>query len=204
MLIAFESLYLGKEIDTNNADPCSTLVSFLRDVVGLKGTKDNCAYGDTGASNVIMSSWRPTQQKFLHRTISACSVLLGSCHRTNITTVEGIGTPALPHAVQTRLVECHAIQCGYDTPGIVVSMYGLLLNNSQPTMGEVEAALVGNLSRDGYRAVLEAFKVFTEKPNLGELAKHEAKLPSALKEEDSEPMVLRTGDLEWHRVPSHF
>ena len=83
-------------------------------------------------------------------------------------------------------------------------MYGLLLNKPQPTMGEVEAALVGNLSRDGYRAVLEAFKVFTEKPNLGELAKHEAKLPSALKEEDSEPMVLRAGDLEWHRVPSHF
>ena len=196
---------LGELVDTSNADPCCTLVSFIRDVVGLKGTKDNCAFGDTGASNVIMSSWRPTQQKFLHRVISSCSVLLGSCHRTNITTVEGIGTQAVPHTVQTRLAECHAVQCGYDTPGTVVSMYGLLLNKVQPTMAEVEAAQVGNLSRcSGYRAVLEAFKVFTEKPNHGELAKHEAKLPSALKEEDSEPMVLRAGSVEWHRVPSHF
>ena len=115
---------------------------------------------------MVMSSWNPTEQKFLHRTISSCSVLLGSCHWTNITTVEGIGNQATPHPVQTRLAECHAIQCGFDSPGTVVSMYGLLLNKVQPTMGEVEAALVGNLSRcSGYRAVLEAFKVFTEKPN---------------------------------------
>ena len=104
--------------------------------------------------------------------------------------------------MQTRLAECHAIQCGFDSPGTVVSMYGLLLNKAQPTMGEIEAAQVGNLSRcSGYRAVLEAFKVFTEKPNPEELATHEAKLPSALK--DSLPMVLRAGTAEWHYVSHH-
>ena len=149
-----------------------------------------------------MSSWCSTEQKFLHRTISAANTLLGSCHRTNITTVEGIGSQKSPHLVQTRLAECHAIQCGYDTPGTVVSMYGLLLNKVQPTMTEVEAALVGNLSRaTGYRAILEAFKVFTEKPNPDELSKHEAKLPAALKKKDFEAVVLRKGVSEWHFVP---
>ena len=153
---------------------------------------------------MVMSSWNSEEQKFLHRTISSCSVLLGSCHWTNITTVEGIGNQASPHPVQTRLAECHAIQCGFDSPGTVVSMYGLLLNKVQPTMGDIEAAQVGNLSRcSGYRAVLEAFKVFTEKPNPDELAKHEAKLPPALKEKDSLPMVLRAGTAEWHYVPHH-
>ena len=71
-------------------------------------------------------------------------------------------------------------------------------------MGEVEAALEGNLSRcSGYRAVLEAFKVFTEKPNPEELATHEAKLPAALKEKGSLPMVLRSGTAEWHYVLNH-
>ena len=153
---------------------------------------------------MVMSSWNSAQQKFLHRTISSCSVLLGSCHRTNITTVEGIGNQARPHPVQTRLAECHAIQCGFDSPGTVVSMYGLLLNKPQPTMAEIEAAQVGNLSRcSGYRAVLEAFKVFTEKPNNEELAKHEAKLPSDLKENDPLPMVLQGGSAEWHFVFNH-
>ena len=83
-------------------------------------------------------------------------------------------------------------------------MYGLLLNKVQPTMGEVEAALVGNLSRcSGYRAVLEAFKVFTKKPNPEELATHEAKLPAAMKEKSSLPMVLRAGTAEWHYVLHH-
>ena len=151
---------------------------------------------------MIMSSWCSTEQKFIHRTISAANTLLGSCHRTNITTVEGIGSQKSPHMVQTRLAECHAIQCGYDTPGTVVSMYGLLLNKVQPTMTEVEAALVGNLSRaTGYRAILEAFKVFTEKPNPDELSKHEAKLPAALKKKDFEAVVLREGVSEWHFVP---
>jgi len=154
---------------------------------------------------VVMSSWQPSQQRFLHRTVSASSVLLGSCHRTNITTVEGIGTQAKPHAIQTRLAEYHAVQCGFDSPGTVVSMYGLLLNNEAPSMKDIEASQVGNISRcSGYRAVLEAFRVFTEKSNTGTLAQHEANLPDALKSEDSEPVVLRGHGVAWHRVPSHF
>ena len=116
-------------METSGWSPCTPLVTFIRDHNGLKGTKNNCAYGSTGASCVIMSSWHPGSSKFVHRTINSCSTPLASAHRTNITTVEGIGSPELPHPLQKQLVSCHAIQCGYDTAGIVVTAYGLLLNN---------------------------------------------------------------------------
>ena len=169
---------------------------------GLKGAKNNCDYGDTGASNVIMSSWNPVQQKFIHRTISASSVLLGSCHRTNITTIEGIGSQAKPHPLQTRLAECHGVQCGFGSPGEVVSMFGLLLQKADPTMADVEAAQVGNISRcTGYRAVLEAFKVFTEKPCLDVLFDFNSNLPEALKEEAESEVLADADGVAWRCVP---
>ena len=172
-------------------------------VPGLKGAKNNCAYGDTGASNVIMSTWNPVKKNFVHRTISASSVLLGSCHRSNITTIEGIGSQAKPHPLQTRLAECHAVQCGFGSPGEIVSMFGLLLQKANPTMADVEAAQVGNISRcTGYRAVLEAFKVFTEKPNPEVLLDFNKNLPEALKEEAESAEVLEDADgVTWRFVP---
>ena len=196
-------LCLGKEVNTAGYDPCQPLVTFIRDNLGLKGTKDNCDYGDTGASSVMMSSWHCGLAKFVHRVVSSSSTPLASAHRTNITTVEGIGTVASPHLLQKRLAACHAVQCGYDSPGVVVSAYGLLLNNPQPTMHQLENSQVGNISRcSGYRAVLEAFKVFTETRN-NEAAKLEAILPDELKKEDPEPPVFK-GSSTWHKVPSYF
>jgi len=193
----------GKQVDTTGFDPCDSLVSFIRDRAGLKGTKSNCEYGCTGACSVVMSSWHPGQSKYIHRTISSCSTPLASAHRTNITTVEGIGTESSPHPLQTRMASCHAVQCGYDSPGVIVSAYGLLLNTSQPTMEQLERSQVGNISRcSGYRAVLEAFKVFTEMRN-DEAVKLEAILPDELRMEDTEPAVFK-GSSTWHKVPSHF
>ena len=98
-----------------------------------------------------MSRWHPGLAKFTHRTISAYATPLASAHRTNITTVEGIGSTSSPHLLQTRLAACHAVQCGYDSHGTVVSTYGLLLNNSQPSMQQLETSQVGNISRcSGY------------------------------------------------------
>ena len=179
-------------------------MSFIRDNLGLKGTKDKDGdYGDSGVSSVVMSSWHPGLAKFVHRVISSSCTPLASAHRTNITTVEGIGTTASPHLLQRRLADCHAVQGGYDSPGAVVAAYGLLLNNPQPTMHELENSQVGIISRcSGYRAVLEAFKVFTEMRN-DEAVKLEATLPEDLKMEDTEPAVFK-GSSTWHKVPSHF
>ena len=193
----------GNLANTSGCDPCDPLVTFIRENAGLKGTKNNCDYGCTGACSVVMSSWHHGQSKYIHRTISSCSTPLASAHRTNITTVEGIGTASSPHPLQTRLAECHAVQCGYDSPGVIVSAYGLLLNTSQPTVDQLEKSQVGNISRcSGYRAVLEAFKVFTEMRN-DDRIKLEAILPGELMMEDAEPAVFK-GSSTWHKVPSQF
>ena len=83
-----------------------------------------------------------------------------------MTTVEGVGTEAAPHPLQTRLASCHGVQCGYDSPGIIMSAFSLLVTSARPSPAQLESAMAGNLSRcNGYRAVLEAFQVFTEKEN---------------------------------------
>jgi len=193
----------GKLVNTTNCDPCDPLVTFIRNTAGLKGTKNNCDYGCSGACSVVMSSWHQGKAKYIHRTVSSCSTPLASAHRTNITTVEGIGTADSPHLLQTRLAECHAVQCGYDSPGVIVSAYGLLLNKSQPTLDDFEKSQVGNISRcNGYRAVLEAFKVFTETKNDDRITL-EAILPDELRMEDTEPVVLK-GSSNWHKAPSQF
>ena len=113
------------------------------------------------------------------------------------------GSTNAPHRLQTVLAECHAVQCGMDSPGIVVSMMGLLVNNPHPTMTEIERNLVGNISRcNGYRAVLEAYKEFATAPNK-EREAFEAKLPQ-LPEAPKDPITFLGKDITWHLVPSMF
>jgi len=191
----------GVSVKTTEEDPLLPLVTFIRDRLGLKGTKTNCEYGCTGACTVIITTQDKTNGSYKHRAISSCMTPLAACHWSNITTVEGVGTSQNPHPLQTRLAECHAVQCGYDAPGTVVSMFGLLLNKQRPLLEEIEKSLVGNLSRcNGYRAVLEAYRQFAESSN-NEKEKFEASLPS-LQHEDLEPVNLGTTETRWFSVPS--
>ncbi|KAF4083783.1 hypothetical protein AMELA_G00121330 [Ameiurus melas] len=136
----------GKKITENNADPEMTVLSFLRRKLGLTGTKG----GKGGAP--------------AHQAINACLAPLCSMHHCAVTTVEGIGSVASKlHPVQERIAKAHGSQCGFCTPGLVMSMYALLRNNSQPTMQEIEEAFQGNLCRcTGYRPILEGYKTFTK------------------------------------------
>ncbi|MCL4136334.1 UNVERIFIED_CONTAM: hypothetical protein GTU68_064822 [Idotea baltica] len=88
-------------------------------------------------------------------------------HGQSVTTVEGIGsTKTRLHPVQERLAKSHGSQCGFCTPGFVMSMYTQLRNNPTPTMSEIEDSLVGNLCRcTGYRPILEGFRTFSQEAN---------------------------------------
>ena len=112
-----------------------------------------------------------------------------------------VGTQDKPHAIQAKIAESHAVQCGFDTPGIVCSMFALLLNNKQPSMTEVERSLIGNISRcNGYRAVLEGFKAFTT-CSTNEREKFEPTLPN-LHHEILEPITFNGKGVTWYSVPS--
>ena len=101
---------------------------------------------------------------FRHHSVNACVAPLCSLDGMAVTTVEGIGGVAKGlHPVQERMAAAHGSQCGFCTPGIVMSMYTLLRNNPHPSQAEMERAFDGNLCRcTGYRAILDGYKTFTK------------------------------------------
>ncbi|XP_008301642.1 xanthine dehydrogenase/oxidase isoform X1 [Stegastes partitus] len=153
----------GKKVVEKEADPEMNLLTFLRRKLGLTGTKLGCAEGGCGACTVMLSRYDPASEQLLHYAVNACLAPVCSLHLVAVTTVEGIGSVARKlHPVQERLARSHGSQCGFCSPGIVMSMYALLRNRPTPRMADVEEAFQGNLCRcTGYRPILEGFKTFT-------------------------------------------
>eukprot|EP01134_Creolimax_fragrantissima_P003745 CFRG3745T1 len=151
----------GHKVVRRNVQPETTLLTFLRDDLDLTGTKLGCSEGGCGACTVMISHV-DHEGKVIHRNVNACLMPLCAVANMAITTVEGIGnTKKSLHAVQERLAQAHGSQCGFCTPGIVMSMYTLLRNNSNPSIEDIEHAFDGNLCRcTGYRPIYDAFRTF--------------------------------------------
>ncbi|CAG9858905.1 unnamed protein product [Phyllotreta striolata] len=154
----------GKKIVDDNVDPELTLLQYLRNKLRLCGTKLGCGEGGCGACTVMVSRYDRTKNKVIHIPVNACLAPICSMHGLAVTTVEGIGsTKTKLHPVQERLAKAHGSQCGFCTPGIVMSMYTLLRNSPTPSMKDMETAFQGNLCRcTGYRPIIDGLKTFTE------------------------------------------
>ncbi|KAM9286952.1 aldehyde oxidase-like [Morus bassanus] len=152
----------GRKIIEQNADPEQMLLSYLRKRLRLTGTKYGCGGGGCGACTVMISIYEPASKKIRHYSANACLLPICSLYGVAVTTVEGIGsTKTRVHPVQERLAKCHGSQCGFCTPGIVMSIYTLLRNHPEPTSEQMIEALAGNLCRcTGYRPILDACKTF--------------------------------------------
>ncbi|XP_028634835.1 xanthine dehydrogenase/oxidase [Grammomys surdaster] len=153
----------GKKVVEKNADPETTLLVYLRRKLGLCGTKLGCGEGGCGACTVMISKYDRLQNKIIHFSVNACLAPICSLHHVAVTTVEGIGNTKKLHPVQERIARSHGSQCGFCTPGIVMSMYTLLRNQPEPTVEEIENAFQGNLCRcTGYRPILQGFRTFAK------------------------------------------
>uniref|UniRef100_A0A8C4XVG7 Aldehyde oxidase 1 n=1 Tax=Falco tinnunculus TaxID=100819 RepID=A0A8C4XVG7_FALTI len=110
----------------------------------------------------MISTYEPASKKIRHYSANACLLPICSLYGAAVTTVEGVGsTKTRIHPVQERLAKCHGSQCGFCTPGMVMSIYTLLRNHPEPTAEQMIAALAGNLCRcTGYRPILDACKTF--------------------------------------------
>lgn len=151
----------GCAIEVENPDPEENLLSWLRRN-GHNGTKLGCGEGGCGACTVLLSYFSTTEQRVVHISVNACLFPLCACDSCHIITIEGIGQASRMHPIQERLSEFHGSQCGFCTPGIVMSMYALLRNNPLPTEHEIEENFDGNLCRcTGYRPILDAFRTFS-------------------------------------------
>ena len=134
-----------------SAEPFTPLVEVLREI-GLKGTKLGCASGECGACTVIIDG----------RAVCACLMPIGRVGARNVETVEGVGTVESPHPLQKTLHEHGAFQCGFCTPGVVMSLLALLRVQPSPSDEQVRAALQGNVCRcSGYQKLLEAVAAYT-------------------------------------------
>ncbi|XP_051009811.1 aldehyde oxidase 3 [Acomys russatus] len=152
----------GKKVIERNADPEVNLLFYLRKVIRLTGTKYSCGGGDCGACTVMISRYHPVSEKISHFSVAACLVPICSLHGAAVTTVEGIGsTKTRIHPVQERIAKGHGTQCGFCTPGMVMSIYTLLRSHPEPSMEQIMETLSGNLCRcTGYRAIVESVKSF--------------------------------------------
>ncbi|CAM1510465.1 Fc.00g008000.m01.CDS01 [Cosmosporella sp. VM-42] len=157
----------GSKVVLDEIDPEVTVLEYLRGI-GLTGTKLGCGEGGCGACTIVVSQFNPTTKEIYHASVNACLAPLVSLDGKHVITIEGIGNTERPHATQERVAKSNGSQCGFCTPGIVMSLYALLRNNTAPSTAEVEEAFDGNLCRcTGYRPILDAAQTFSADKGCG-------------------------------------
>lgn len=140
-------LKINGEVYELLADDRRTLLEVIRDQVGLTGTKKACDSGECGACTVIKDG----------KSVVSCLVLAVECEGSEIETIEGLAKGGVLHPLQKAFVEYGAIQCGYCTPGMVMSAKALLAEKAKPSEWEVRVGISGNLCRcTGYVKIVEA------------------------------------------------
>jgi carbon-monoxide dehydrogenase small subunit len=131
----------------------ATLVELLREHLGLSGTKVGCGHGECGACTVILDG----------EPVNSCLVFAAQCNGREVTTIEGLRRDGALDPIQNAFVEAGAVQCGYCTPGMIMSAAALLASNATPTRDEIEEAISGNLCRcTGYVKIVDAVQLVAE------------------------------------------
>jgi xanthine dehydrogenase small subunit len=177
----------GRVAEAEVSDPTRTVLQYLREDLRLTGTKEGCAEGDCGACTVVLVEVDQDSGRTEFRTINSCIQFLPTLDGKELITVEGVrGEDNSLHPVQAAMVDNHGSQCGFCTPGFVMSLFALYHGNSAPTRRDIDDALAGNLCRcTGYRPIIAAAGSMYEHQGKARPAAH----PDLLRE------VERDGDL---------
>lgn len=187
----------GRNIALSDVGADDTLLDFLRIDQRLTGSKEGCAEGDCGACTVLVG--RLTDGGLVYETVNACIRFLASLDGCHVVTIEYLGGPeGRLSPVQQAMVEHHGSQCGFCTPGIVMSLYALWMQHEHPTVKQVETALQGNLCRcTGYAPIIRAAEEVTNygTPSAEHLATERDSVVASLKDlRDGKRVEVAKGD----------
>jgi len=143
------SLTINGEYEQVDVPSNLTLLQMLREKLALTGTKNGCMAGECGSCTVLLNG----------EPVNSCMVLAVECQGVNILTVEGLAKDGVLDPVQQAIIDHNGVQCGYCTPGILISSRALLDRNPDPSEDDIREALVGNLCRcTGYLRIVDAVK----------------------------------------------
>jgi carbon-monoxide dehydrogenase small subunit len=149
---------INNETDIVDVPSNMTLLQMLREKLVLTGTKNGCTAGECGACTVMLNG----------EPVNSCIVLAVECDGAQITTVEGLAQNNHLSPIQEAIIAQGGVQCGFCTPGVLISAQALLNRNPQPSDYEIRDALVGNLCRcTGYLRIIEAVKAAAERQKVG-------------------------------------
>jgi aerobic carbon-monoxide dehydrogenase small subunit len=141
-------------------EPRKTLLAVLRDQLLLTGTKEGCGTGDCGACTVLLDG----------QPVTSCLMLAVEADGREVITIEGIASDGELHPVQQALLEVGGMQCGFCTPGFVLSAVALLEENPKPSVDEIRRALAGNLCRcTGYTKIVEGVQLAARRMRSGKV-----------------------------------
>ncbi|MEC4725233.1 xanthine dehydrogenase small subunit [Shewanella sp. D64] len=174
MTISTVRFLLNNEVVTlENTDPNLTVLQYLREKQFNTGTKEGCCSGDCGACTVVVAELIPHNKELDYKSINSCISFVGSLHGKQLITVEDLQDGAKLHHVQQSMVDNHASQCGFCTPGFVMSSFALHKVNRQPSRAQVVEALAGNLCRcTGYRSIIDAAMASSEHADPDSFTQH--------------------------------
>lgn len=152
---AIRFLRRGQMIDYCGTNPMQTVLDYLRLEEKSRGTKEGCNEGDCGACTVALGSLR--DGRIVYEPVNACILLMGHLHGKELVTVDDLAEPGKLHPVQQAMVDHHASQCGFCTPGFVMALFALYHAGKTPSRQEIVDQIAGNLCRcTGYRPIIDA------------------------------------------------
>jgi xanthine dehydrogenase small subunit len=198
-------LHGDREVTLQDARADTTVLEYLRSACALTGTKEGCASGDCGACTVVQVSADDAGLRYAP--VNACIATLGSLHGKQLLTVEDLARNGELHPVQKAMVDCHGSQCGFCTPGFVMSLFALYQREGDVDRAQILEALGGNLCRcTGYRPIIAAAEQALEQrdrdgadPQHGSTARRLRTLNDTLNENPAEAAALSHGASHYYR-----
>ena len=164
------------EREVRDADPNMTVLQWLRTQANQCGTKEGCAEGDCGACTVVLGEPDDRHGRMQYRAVNGCILFVPALHGKQLITVEHLRQPnGALHPAQQAMVDCHGSQCGFCTPGFVMSMFAMFHNEQRPSRERIQDVLAGNLCRcTGYRPIIDAAERMYELGDCDHLGDDEA------------------------------